>query len=226
MNAQQLIACVPAWHHRFEIAPGVVTPGAYDPAFLWEKMALPEDLSGKRALDVGPADGFFSLQLKRRGADVVAVDYRPKDAHGFEVMERLSRFTFEYHQANFYDISAARFGTFDIVLFLGVLYHLPDMLRALALLRTVCNGVMFLETHCANDLPFNTALARYYRSDTLNGDVTNFWSPNSACIADMLHDASFDIQRSETWENRYFGVCRPQDFDDRKYKLKLAYGTL
>ena|SRR5688572_9354533 len=104
-EARALVASVPAWHHRFEIAPGVITPGTYDPNFLLDKLALPKDLTGRRVLDIGPSDGFFSLNLRQRGAQVVAVDYRPKEMHGFGVMERISGLDFDYRQGNLYDIT-------------------------------------------------------------------------------------------------------------------------
>jgi tRNA (mo5U34)-methyltransferase len=225
-DAQKLVESIPAWHHTFEIAPGVVTPGNYDPGFLIEKMQLPADLSGLRALDIGPSDGFFSLHLRHRGAEVVAVDYRPKELHGFGVMERLSGLDFDYRQGNLYDITPGEFGLFDIVVFFGVLYHLPDMLKALAIIRSVCSGQMFLETHCAVDFAPESAAARYYRERTLNNDVTNFWSPNPQCLADMLFDTVFDVERSETWGDRYFAACVVSDNPARWEKLNLGYGLV
>lgn len=229
-DAQGLVASVPAWHHRFEISPGVVTPGSYDPEFLWNKMRLPQDMQGARILDIGPSDGFFSLKLRRCGAEVVSVDYRPKELHGFGIMERLSGLDFDYRQANVYDIEPGSFGTFNAVLFFGVLYHLPDMIRALSLVRNVCKGEMFLETHCTADLTPGIAEARYYRERTLNNDLTNFWAPNVACLRAMLYDCAFDIDHDETWSegdsHRYFARCRKNDDHVRKEKLRLAYGLL
>jgi len=72
-EAEKLIASVPVWHHRYEIVPGVITLGNYEPGFLWYKMKFPDDLTGRRVLDIGPSDGFFSLNLRKRGAEVVAV---------------------------------------------------------------------------------------------------------------------------------------------------------
>lgn len=227
-EAEQLVASVGAWHHRFEIAPGVVTPGSYTPNFLLDKMNLDEDLTGQRVLDIGPSDGFFSMSLRKRGANVVAVDYRPKELHGFGVMERITGLDFDYRQANLYDINLAAFGRFDVVVFLGVLYHLPDMMKALAIIRSVCSGQLFLETHCAVELTPEISAARYYREDTLNGDVTNFWSPNVLCLQDMLHDAGFDVERGETWEgaDRYFVAARINEDPARRRKLELAYGLV
>src|ERR1051326_4984438 len=225
-EAAQLVDSVPAWHHRFEIVPGIVTPGSYNPGFLLDKLRLPEDLSGQRVLDIGPSDGFYSLSLRRRGAEVVAVDYRPKEMHGFGVMERLSGLDFDYRQANVYDIEPKSFGTYSIVLFFGVLYHLPDMLKALWIVRSVCRGQMFLETHCGKDMSSDLSLARYYRENTLNNDVSNFWSPNAPCVRDMLYDTGFDIERDETYGDRYFAACRVDERHDRAFKMRLAYSLI
>ena len=227
-EAQQLVASVPAWHQRFEIAPGIITPGSYDPHIIWNKMIFPEDLSGRRVLDIGASDGFFSLKLRQRGAQVVAVDYRPKDLHGFGVMERISGLEFDYRQVNLFDVAPETFGTFDIVLCFGVLYHLPDMIKGLSILRGVCSGQMFLETHCAAELPPEISAARYYREDTLNRDLTNFWSPNVLCLKDMLHDAAFDVEEGIMWDaaDRYFAACRINQDEQRLRKLRMAYGLL
>ena len=223
-DAERLVASVPEWHHRFEIVPGIVTPGTYNPAFLLEKMALAPNLAGRRVLDIGASDGYFSLELRRRGAEVVAVDYRPKELHGFAVMERLSGLRFDYQQTNVYDITPEHFGRFDIVLFLGVLYHLPDMLRALAAVRSVCSGVLFIESQCALDVSPGLSAARYYPGSTLNNDFTNFWAPNHACFRDLLNDAAFDVHREETWGERYFAACSINEEPSRRQKLQVAYG--
>ena len=65
-EAQALVSSVPHWHHAFEIYPGLVTPGNYDPSTLFRRAMFPEDLKGCRALDIGTSDGYFALQLARR----------------------------------------------------------------------------------------------------------------------------------------------------------------
>ena len=226
-EAEQLIASIPHWHHTFEIVPGVVTPGTYNPTFMLEKLRLEDDLSGQRVLDVGTSDGFFALNMRRRGAEVVAVDYRPKSLHGFGVMERLSGLDFDYRQANLYSIDPETWGTFDIVIFLGVLYHLPDMLRALNILRSVCSGRLFLETHCAAGFSPGVSAARYYRGSSLNNDLTNFWSPNPECLRDMLYDAGFDLVREEAWSaDRYFAASQISHDYVRAYKMHLGYSLV
>src|ERR687895_1108727 len=62
------------WYHTQELAPGLVTPGMFDLRPYVDRYGLPEDLSGKRCLDVGTFEGFWAFELERRGAEVVAID--------------------------------------------------------------------------------------------------------------------------------------------------------
>lgn len=226
VKARELVDSITHWHHKFEISPGVVTPGSYEPEFLLKKINFPADLSNKRLLDIGASDGFFSLAARRAGADVIAIDYRPKNGHGFEVMEKLSGYSFDYRQMNIYDLSAKDLGQFDHVIFMGVIYHLPDMMKSLAIVRSLCRGTMYMETHCAVDLTPEIAAARYYRGEELNKDITNFWSPNVACIRGMAYDCMFDLDRDETWGDRYFGTYKVNNDPNRTRKLDIAYNHL
>lgn len=222
-DAQQLINATRNWHHKFEIFPGLVTPGSYDPTFLLKKLGLPENLNRVTVLDVGPSDGFFSMALAKRGAKVTCVDYRAKDAHGFGAMEKISGLSFDYRQGNVYDITPQSLGTFDVVLFLGVLYHLPDMIKALNILRKVCNKTIFIETECEPTLMSGVAVARYYEGNSLAGDYTNFWAPNPECVQAMCRDSGFSPLRSDVWQRRMLleAQCVPQSL-----KNQWAYGTL
>ena len=224
--AQAMVQSVRHWHHKFEIYPGLVTPGTYDPQHLWDRLGLDGKIQGKRVLDIGASDGFFTRKLAENGAEVVAVDFRPKEAHGFHVMEQLSNRQFTYEHANIFDLDPVRVGKFDIVLFLGVLYHLPDMVRAFHKLRSLCTSTLLLETHSDNEFCPGKAAARYYRGDTLAGDLTNFWSPNRLCVLDMLHDAGFDTRRDEIWADRLFAEAAVSNESGRAYKMEIAYGRL
>lgn len=225
-EAQQLVSTVRHWHHAFEVFPKVKTPGTYDPHFLFSKLHLPADLSGMRALDIGASDGFFSRSLLERGASVVSIDYRDKGHCGFGVMEHLSGHSFDYRVMNIYEATAKELGTFDLVLFLGVLYHLPDMIRALQIVRSLARQTIFVETHCENDFCAHIPAAKYYVDDTLCGDWTNFWAPNRLCMLDMLYDAGFDVKRDEGWGKRLL-VEATVTFDRmRLRKIETAYGTI
>lgn len=227
-EARALVAKVPHWHHTFEIYPGLVTPGSYDPQFLLDMLGLPADLSGMRVLDVGTSDGFFSVKLAQRGAEIVALDYRSKEEHGFHVTELLnSNVNITYHRMNVYDIDPSKLGQFDIVLFLGVLYHLPDMIKVLYTLRQCCRGLLFVETHSENEFCRDISAARYYSGATLANDHTNFWAPNRLCVLDMLHDTNFDVVKDEAWGQRLFVEARAVSVDGlRRQKMQLGYGLL
>jgi tRNA (mo5U34)-methyltransferase len=226
-EARALVSKVPHWHHAFEIYPGLVTPGTYDPSFLLEETRLPLDLRGLRVLDIGTSDGFFAMQLARRGAEVVAIDYRGKQDHGYYVMELLNPVQIEYHTMNVYELADKQLGKFDIVLFMGVLYHLPDMIRALYMIRQCCQGALFVETHSENDFCRDIAAARYYKGSTLAKDLTNFWAPNRLCVLDMLHDTGFDVERDKTWGQRLFVAAKAVPTQgERNRKMQLAYGRI
>jgi tRNA (mo5U34)-methyltransferase len=190
-------------------------------------MQLPSDLKGLRVLDIGTSDGFFSLQMARRGADVVAIDYRDKTEHGYHVMEKLNPNNIDYKLMNIYELENAKIGKFDIIIFMGVLYHLPDMLRALHILRNLCSGTMYLETHSENQFCSDIPAARYYKESTLSNDYTNFWAPNRLCVLDMLHDARFDVERDEIWGERLFAKANVVETTGlRSIKMQAGYGLI
>ena len=224
--ARKLVDAVPHWHHRFEIYPGLITPGSYDPQFLWGKLGLEDRCRGQRILDLGTSDGFFTRKVASLGGDVVGVDYRSKKSHGFWVMEKLFGREFRYEHVNLFDIDHDSLGKFDIVLFLGVLYHMPDMVRALHKVRSLCASTLLLETHSDNEFRQDVAAARYFKATSLAGDVTNFWSPNPPCVLDMLHDVGFDAIRHETWTDRLFVEAVVSQDPARLYKMDVAYGRL
>ncbi len=223
-RARATVSKVPHWHHKFEVYPGVVTPGSYDPQFLLEKLRLPKDMTGLQVLDIGPSDGFFSMNMARRGAQVTVVDYRAKNGHGFEAMEQLTGLEFDYRQMNLYDIPGSDIGEFDIVLFLGVLYHLPDMMRALNIVAQLCRSRLLVETQFEPELMPGVAVAQYYEAGTLAGDITNFWVPNRECLFAMLRDVGFQIDRDESWGKRL--LVDASSTTMARTKMGLAYGLV
>jgi tRNA (mo5U34)-methyltransferase len=225
-DAKKLVDSVPHWHHTFEIFPGLWTPGNYHPAMLWEKLQLPADLTGMRILDIGASDGFFSRKLREAGAEVVSIDYRDKTDSGFGVMERIYGKPFDYRKMNVYRLDNENVGGFDIVLFLGVLYHLPNMMQALGIVRSVTRGKLYIETYCENEFCPDVSAARYYVEGTLGKDWTNFWAPNRLCVLDMLHDASFDSLRDESWGDRLLVEAAVNSEPERLKKLNIAYGLI
>lgn len=163
---------------------------------------------GKTVLDVGAWDGFFSFEAERLGASrVLATDHiawsgwgwGTKD--GFDHAHRVRQSGIESRDIDLPDISPESVGVFDVVLFLGVLYHLKDPLAGLEHIAKVAGEMLIVETVTAlNDFSF--PVARFYRGDELNADVTNYWAPNTACLEAMLYEVGFneiEIVASPSW---------------------------
>jgi tRNA (mo5U34)-methyltransferase len=193
---RRIVASRPTWWHRIDFGHGIVTPGLDDSPSKLQGLELPADLSGKSVLDIGAWDGFFSFEAERRGADVLATDYYcwtgagAGDKGGFDIAKRVLRSKVREATVRVEDIPAASLGRFDVVLFLGVLYHSPDPLGYLRIVRSVTKGMAIIETH-VDLLDVNRPALAYYPGSTLNGDATNFFGPNEGAVHGMCQDAGF-----------------------------------
>lgn len=222
------MASVPFWYHRIELAPGIVTPGINDSPRVLAELDLPDDLRGARALDLGTRDGFFAFELERRGAEVLAVDYCPADQTGFSVAARILGSRARFRQANLFELRAHDLGTFDVVLFLGLIYHLPDPMRALRIVRGLCRRWMWLESHLGMTEPegsTGTPLMVFYPRDALGGDGTNYWGPNRACLRAMLEENEFRVLAESQIGNRGFFRCETTADERLAHLGHLAYGA-
>src|SRR5260370_16168068 len=104
------------WHQDFEIIPGVRTHGSYNPSAMWDELQLPEDMTGISLADVGASNGYFSFEARKRGARVVAFDFRHKDNSGFGLLQYINGMSdLEHHHVNRLGITPKKFGQFDIV---------------------------------------------------------------------------------------------------------------
>lgn len=120
------------WYHSIDLPDGSVIAGIQTLEQLRARIAqypIPADLRGKRVLDIGAWDGWFSFEMERRGAEVVAVDSARQQTF-FEAKKLLGS-KVEYIVEDVCHLSARDIGYFDIVLFFGVLYHLKHPLLAL-----------------------------------------------------------------------------------------------
>src|SRR6185436_9541155 len=181
-----LIQSVRFWYHQIELAPGIITPGKNASSKVLENLdslGLPKDAKGLRVLDIGCRDGYFAFEMERRGAEVIGIDYAPSHTTGFDVAAKILDSKVPYIVENVYDLTPETYGTFDIVLFLGVIYHLRNPLLALDKIRAVVKpeGLLFVESAIATNeaiASLDIPLWRFYPNNSLNNDATNKWAPN------------------------------------------------
>jgi tRNA (mo5U34)-methyltransferase len=227
---QELIDSVPVWHHRIEVAPGVITPGLQWTQEMLEDIGLPEDLTGLRVLDLGARDGFFSFECERRGAsEVIAVDYSPAELTGFNVAKAILDSKVKWITANVYKINQLNLGKFDLVLFLGVIYHLRNPYLAIDRIYDVLNtgGKIIVESHIINggfvdeqgnwiDLKEinprlqDLRIAQIYKTGELSGDITSPWAPTINTLEIMFENSGFLINSS--WEKEFRGGLTATSF--------------
>lgn len=174
--------------------------------------AIPEDLRGKTVLDIGCNGGFYSIEMKRRGADrVVGIDSDEAYLAQARFAAEVTSTKLELRRMSVYEVPALR-EKFDVVLFLGVLYHLRHPLLALDLIRDhVVGETMFFQSmqrgsrdvaEVADDYPFEERgifddpgyPKLHFIEKSYSRDGTNWWVPNRACVEAMLRSAGFAIR--------------------------------
>jgi tRNA (mo5U34)-methyltransferase len=224
------VAALGPWFHNLHLPGGEETapdhPLGDFPAFKWRQVAphLPEDLSGWTALDIGCNAGFYSFELARRGASVTGIDV---DEHYLRqarwASERLGLAErVELRRMEVYDL--ARSGErWDIVLFMGVLYHLRHPLLALDCVAAAARRLVVLQTltmpgreRTAPPADLDISERRRLREPgwpvmaflerSLAGDPTNWWAPSHACVEAMARSAGLRVVERpghEIW------VCEP-----------------
>jgi tRNA (mo5U34)-methyltransferase len=209
MNRDDLQARAAAlrWYHTIDLGQGIVTPGADNTAYRLPRLDLPASLAGRSVLDIGAWDGFFSFEAERRGAArVVAADYYSwhgvgwgtgQGKAGFELAREALGSRVEDVDVDVLDLSPDRLGTFDVVFFLGVLYHLPNPLLALERVASVTADMLILET-VIDMVGVRRPAAAFYPGTELNNDPTNWWGPNVPAVHGMLRSVGFDRVRTVT----------------------------
>jgi tRNA (mo5U34)-methyltransferase len=213
---EQKIAELAPWFHNLHLPDGTQTAPDHFlgdfPNFKWRELAphIPEDLSGWRALDIGCNAGFYSFELARRGARVLGIDC---DSHYLEQAQWASeqyglqdRVSFRKMQV--YDL-AREPGSFDLVLFMGVFYHLRYPLLALDIVAQKTGKLMIFQTVTLpgrevagqSDFRLNERETLLepgwpklaFIEERFAGDPTNWWIANHAGIEAMLRSAGLKI---------------------------------
>ena len=216
------------WFHNMRLGGVWTAPehflGDY-PNVKWQRFAhaIPADLTGRTVLDIGCNGGFYAIEMKRRGAErVMAVDADADYLAQASFAAKVAGVEIEFRQLSVYDMG--RIGErFDLVLFLGVFYHLRHPLLALDLIHEHVAGDLLVFQSMQRgsdeiepvdaDYPFFAA-AKFDRpgypklhfiEHNYAGDPTNWWAPNRAAVEAMLRSAGFAIV--ERAEEEVF-VCR------------------
>jgi len=180
------------WYHSIELPDGRVIPGHQSIEQLRTRLRqfhIPEDLTGKRVLDIGAWDGWFSFEMERRGASVVALD-SAKNTRLLEAKALLGS-RIDYHIGDICRLTQKDLGTFDIVLFLGVLYHLKHPLLALENVCGMCRDMACIESFVTDDSPDNIPVMEFYETAELRGQLDNWCGPNVACLLAFTRTAGF-----------------------------------
>jgi tRNA (mo5U34)-methyltransferase len=189
----RLAESVSFWWHSIQLGKGVTTKGHKSVEHLtWEYQALRlPDLRGKSVLDVGAWDGFFSFEAERRGAQrVVALDQWRQP--GFEIARQALSSKVEGLVGDFMSMDLDKLGTFDFVLFLGMLYHMQNPLESLKRLAAVTREMAVIETEAVAFPGYEQhGLCEFFEADELLGDSSNWWAPNEKALAGMCRAAGF-----------------------------------
>lgn len=204
------------WFHNIDLKGIKTAPSHYlgdYPTVKWKgfQQAIPHDLTGKSVLDIGCNGGFYSIEMKRRGAGrVLAIDFDEGYLNQARFAAEVNEMDIEFRNLSVYDLH--KLGEqFDVVLFMGVLYHLRHPLFVLDLLHDyVCKDLLVFQSMLRGSMEapavaenyqfWDTAIFEdhhfpkmYFIENHYAGDITNWWIPNRACVEGMLHSSGFDI---------------------------------
>jgi tRNA (mo5U34)-methyltransferase len=200
------------WWHSFELPDGTRIEGVCDLEGLRDRIGqfpIPDDLRGKRVLDIGTWDGWFAFEMERRGADVVAIDCWDNPLF-HEIHARLGSHV-DYRQMDMYDLTPETVGRFDIVLFMGVLYHLKHPLLAL---ERVCalttelaaiDSFVLREEHRPGDDVERRPVMEFYETSEMGGQTDNWVGPSIECLMALCRTAGF--ARVELRNVMHYGAC-------------------
>jgi tRNA (mo5U34)-methyltransferase len=213
----RVVASLGPWFHNLHLPDGTQTAPAHVlgdfPAYKWQELAaaLPSDLRGWRVLDVGCNAGYYSFELARRGARVAGVDVNAKYlaqaewAAGLYGLKDRVRF----HRLQIYELAAVR-GVFDLVLFLGVFYHLRYPLLGLDIVARLTGRLMAFQTMLMPGRDVRPAPPDFgmhereilldpgwpklgFIEKRLAGDPTNWWIANQAAAEALLRSSGFRV---------------------------------
>lgn len=213
---RQQVQALGPWFHNIDLGGVLTAPdhflGDY-PHMKWRKFAdaIPADLTGKTVLDIGCNAGFYSIEMKKRGAErVLGIDFDDVYLNQARFAAEVAEANIEFRKLSVYDVGALA-EKFDIVIFMGVLYHLRHPLLALDLIREhVAADLLVFQSmqrgskdvpELAENYPFSDYALfdqpgfpkLHFVEQRYADDPTNWWVPNAACVEAMLRSSGFEI---------------------------------
>ena len=226
-RVQSQIATIANWRHRIPLPDGTNTPGFIDTAKEWDLLNAPTDMSGMRILDIGCSDGYYSFRSEQSGADeVLAIDDQSSlfftQGKAIEIVKGILGSNVNYRPISVYDLNVKEIGQFDIIFFLNVLYHLRHPLLALEKIRSVMKpeAILFYKSYFSTNIEFKffgkqiklqlgfKPMVRFYPTNELAGDFTNWWGPNIPAHRRMIESSGLSIAHElhRSYDRIYYQV--------------------
>lgn len=220
------------WFHNIDLYGVKTAPNHFlgdFPNVKWKHIepAIPKDLTGATVLDIGCNGGFYSIEMKRRGAKrVLGIDVDERYLNQGRFAAKTLGLDIEFERRSVYEVDQIE-GKFDFVIFMGVLYHLRYPLYALDKVAQKVSGTLLFQTmlrgseevreweknyHFWNKEIFTHEdfPRMYFIENSYANDYTNWWIPNRACAEGMLRSAGLEIvghPETETW------LCVPREVE-------------
>ena len=223
------------WWHTIDLGHGILTPGRKDINQDIKNWKLDDEsiFKDKRVLDIGAWDGGASFHAEKMGAkEVLAIDVAAWDIEEaikideqgfagredvwwgtpepFNFAKRALKSNVQSKVLSVYDIDKNEIGSFDIVIFAGVLYHLRHPLLALEKIFDILNpsGLLFVETQIVEG---SKPLMVFLEKDEAFNDPANWWFPTPSCAKAMLRSSGFKINSSSSIGGRFACHCLKND---------------
>ncbi len=240
---EEEVARLGPWFHNLHLPDGTQTAPDHAlgdfPAFKWREIApaLPEDLSGWRVLDVGCNAGFYTFELARRGADVLGVD--ADERYLEQAKWAAARFGMEervrFRKMQVYDL-LHHSERYDLVMFMGVFYHLRYPVLALDILAEKTKRLMIFQSATmpeegAAEVPPDLSMEdrdemlqpgwprMAFVEHRLSADPTNWWFINEAAAEALLRSAGLRVVARPGHE---IYACEPDPESDSRESVMRA----
>jgi tRNA (mo5U34)-methyltransferase len=240
------ITALGPWFHNLRLRGVETAPNHFlgdypEIKFARFRHAIPADLTGKSVLDIGCNAGFYTLEMKRRGADeVLGIDTDEHYLQQARFAAEIEGMDVEFRHMALWDVAGLG-RKFDLVLFMGVLYHLRHPLLALDLIHEhVARDLMLFQSmqrgskdsisierdyDFAANAPFDHPAypKMHFIEERYAHDETNWWIPNRACVEAMLRSSGFSIEEQpeeEVYMCRWQPIASPPDGPHCVYPLR------